>query len=134
VSAVACLESTFLVDLLRRDPGAISKLKRLEDAGERLTTTQLNLVELYVGAYRSSDPEAKLGDLEELMEGLDVLEFGKEECAVCGRVIASLLSRGEPIGTVDVIAGCIALAHGETVITRNTEHYRRIPGLSVESY
>jgi len=134
VSGVACLETTFMVDLLRRDPRAISKLKDLEDAGERLATTQLNLVELYIGAYRSSDAQAKVGELGELLEGLDVLEFGREECAVCGRIMAGLLSRGESIGTVDVIAGCIALAHGETVITRNVEHYRRIPGLSVESY
>ena len=131
---MACLDTTFLVDLLRRDPGAISKLKHLEDAGDRLATTHLNLVELYVGAHRSSDPEAKLGEVEELLEDLEVLEFGKEECAVCGRMIASLLSRGEPIGTADMIAGCIALAHAQTMITRNTEHYRRIPGLSVESY
>jgi len=61
-----------------------------------------------------------------------LLEFGK--CAACGRIMADLLSKGEPMGTVDVIAGCIELAQGETVITRNVEHYRRIPRLSVESY
>ncbi len=131
---MACLETTFLVDLLRRSPSALAKLRDLEDAGERLATTQVNLVELYVGAYRSPDPEAALTQLEELVGSLDLLEFGREECAVCGRVIAGLLSAGESIGAIDVIAGCLALAHGETVITRNVEHYRRIPGLSVESY
>jgi len=131
---VACLETTFLVDLLRGDSKAISALRRLEEAGETLSTTSVNLVELYVGAYRSADSEAKLDRLARVLENLQILELGTEESLVCGRVMADLLSKGEPIGTMDVIAGCIALAHGETVVTRETEHYRRIPGLRVESY
>jgi tRNA(fMet)-specific endonuclease VapC len=129
-----CLDTTFLVDLLRRDPAAERKLREIEDSGQTLCTTPANLIELYVGAYRARDTESRLERIEVLERGLDLLELGAEECKRCGYVVADLVSRGEPIGTMDVIAGGIALCHGERVITRNVKHYRRITGLDVEAH
>ena len=129
-----CLDTTFLVDLLRRDPAAERKLKEIEDSGETISTTPANLIELYVGAYRAQDTESRLERIEVLEGGLSLLELGSEECKRCGYVIADLVSRGEPIGTMDTIAGRIALCHGERVITKNVKHYRRISGLDVEGY
>ncbi len=131
---MACLDTTILVDLLRRQPDALETLKRLEDSGEDIATTPVNLMEIYVGAYRSGRTEENMEEAERLIDNLTLLELGREESRVCASIISKMLSEGEPIGTMDVIAGCVALSHGETMVTRNARHYRRIEGLNIETY
>lgn len=131
---MACLDTTFLIDLLRRRPDALEKLTLLENSGEDLTTTPVNLIELYIGVYRSEDPEANMEEAERLIDDLILLELGREESRVCGSIMSAMLSKGKPIGTMDVIAGCIALCHGERMVTRDARPYRRIEGLNMETY
>ena len=131
---MACLDTTILIDLLRRRPDALEMLSRLENSGEDLTTTPINIIEIYTGAYRSEKSEENLEETERLIDDLILLELGREESRICGSIIAEMLSKGEPIGTMDVIAGCIALCHGERMVTRDAKHYRRIEGLNLETY
>lgn len=37
-------------------------------------------------------------------------------------------------GRKDLLIGCAALAHDATVVTRNTQHFRLIPGLKLENW
>ncbi len=131
---MVCLDTTILVDLLRRQPSALEKLKRLEDSGEDITTTPVNIIEIYVGAYRSERIGENMEKAERLIDNLTLLELGREESRFCASTISNMLSDGEPIGTMDVIAGCVALSHGEAMVTRNARHYRRIEGLNIETY
>lgn len=45
-----------------------------------------------------------------------------------------LQSLGHPIGIEDTMIGAIALSHGLTLVTANTKHFSRIPGLKVENW
>jgi tRNA(fMet)-specific endonuclease VapC len=49
-------------------------------------------------------------------------------------VAAALARRGEPIGTFDTLVASHALSLDLTVVTNNTRHFRRVPGLRVESW
>jgi len=51
---MTCLDTDFIIDLLRRKPAAENKLEELTANGDKLTTTPLNASELYKGAYNSS--------------------------------------------------------------------------------
>ncbi|HEY4700138.1 MAG TPA: hypothetical protein VIH27_07240 [Nitrososphaerales archaeon] len=47
---MTCLDTDFIIDLLRRKPAAEKKLDDLTADGDRLTTTPLNASELsYIG-------------------------------------------------------------------------------------
>ena len=49
-----CLDTDFLIAILRGKPEARDKLRELDDEGLQETTT-FNSIELFYGAYRSRD-------------------------------------------------------------------------------
>ena len=51
-----------------------------------------------------------------------------------GRASRYLRQNGAMIGSNDLWIAAVAVAHGVPVVTRNTRHYRRVPGLDVRSY
>lgn len=51
-----------------------------------------------------------------------------------GRAARHLRGVGQLIGTNDLWIAATALANGMPVVTRNVEHFRRVPHLDVESY
>lgn len=51
-----------------------------------------------------------------------------------GRACRYLKDNGRLIGGNDLWIAATGLAYGMPVVTRNVEHYRRVPGLEVESY
>ena len=44
------------------------------------------------------------------------------------------IKRLKKTGRADLLIGCIALAHRATVVTRNYDHFRQIPGLKIENW
>lgn len=51
-----------------------------------------------------------------------------------GDLAAELGARGFSIGTEDVFIGATALQHNLLLVSGNTEHFSRIPGLRVENW
>jgi tRNA(fMet)-specific endonuclease VapC len=51
-----------------------------------------------------------------------------------GRVRADLRQRNQLIGDLDVAIAVTALTHGLTLVTHNTAHFSRIPGLVLEDW
>ena len=49
-------------------------------------------------------------------------------------IYAALRRKGRPIPTNDLWIAATALAHRMPVVTRNVEHFRRVPHLEVETY
>ena len=131
---MTCLDTDFIINLLRRLPDAETKLEELTYTGERLTTTPLNSSELYKGAYNSSQPIDEAKKVRKLIETLDVLEFSTAVSETFGKLSNELKRNGKNIGDFDLLIASIALCHGETLLTRNTKHFSQIPGLVVETY
>ena len=52
---MVCLDTTFLADLIRKDPDAIKKLTSLAKEGNTLATTIITSAELFYGAYKSDN-------------------------------------------------------------------------------
>jgi tRNA(fMet)-specific endonuclease VapC len=61
------LDTTILVDALRSRMTALRTIKEIEDAGEIICTTQINILELYKGAYLSGSDE----DIKKVKKLLD---------------------------------------------------------------
>ena len=74
---LACLETDFLVALMRKEERAIEKLKKLVESGERLTTS-INASELFKGAYMSKNVKENLKKVEGVLSRLDILDFNLE--------------------------------------------------------
>ena len=136
---MACLDTTLLLDysgkggkLLRER--AREKIRSLVVAGENLTTTRLNVAEMWVGVERSQAPENELKAVEEVLSPLFILELDDASARLFGKITARLQLDGLPRGDMDVLIAAVALAHDQKVVTRNVRHFEGIAGLRVESY
>ena len=135
---MACLDTTFLIDLGRRSGArqkrAREKLREVAARGERLSTTRFNVAELHVGIFRADDAERERKAVEAVLSGLAILDFDQDSAAVFGHITAHLQRLGRPAGDMDALIAATALVAAETIITRNPGHFDEIPGLAVEAY
>ena len=136
---MACLDTTFLIDLARRRGGrkarARALLGDLVSANERLCTTRFTVAELYVGVFRATDAQREQVAVSAVLQDLEILEFAPDAAETFGRLTARLQQVGKPVGDMDVLIAATALAEGETrIVTRNVGHYADIPGITVITY
>ncbi len=95
---MTCLDTDFIVDLLRRSPDAEKKLENLVSDGDKLNTTPLNASELYKGAYSSSRPLEEAKKVRRLLETLDILDFSVAASETFGKLSGELTRNGRYIG------------------------------------
>jgi len=129
---MVCLDTSVLIALLRNDKNAMSKLRMEAARGTRVSTTPVNLCELYAGAYGSRDQLRELKRLRGLQEAVRILEFNIEACRRYGELVNDPDLKVKPIGDFDLIIASIVISHGESLASRNVEHFQRIPGLNLE--
>lgn len=129
------LDTTVLVDVLRKLEAAHNLVRDMEEAGEPVLTTEVNTFELVMGAYRHgrADPR-RLSEIENLLERLDVLALNREGARRAADVLAKARADGRDLGLLDALVAGIALASGCDVIVTRDEGFRRVPGLRTQSY
>ncbi|MHA1928616.1 MAG: type II toxin-antitoxin system VapC family toxin [Candidatus Thorarchaeota archaeon] len=132
------IDTTFLVDVLRKNPDAVLWLDENEELA--LYTSEINAFELYSGLYRiSKKSKSKLQkrklELEQVLARVEVLPFERASAIEAGKILANLMQKGKLIGTRDVMIAGSALAHGiQKIVTRNVKHFKSISGLTVILY
>ncbi|MCP4659679.1 MAG: type II toxin-antitoxin system VapC family toxin [bacterium] len=126
------LETTFLVDLERETsreaPGPAQRFLA-RHAREQLVITFTVAGELACGPR--IDDRARW---DELVSIFRVLPFNRDVCWEYGRAYRFLRENGLLIGANDLWIAATGLAYRTPVVTRNERHYRRVPGLAVQTY
>ncbi|MCX9012371.1 MAG: PIN domain-containing protein [Candidatus Methanoperedens sp.] len=124
------LDTNFLVDLLNEDPAA----SRIADSFQKPKTTIINVFELYYGAGRSAKPEENTSKIDILLKSIGILEFDRYSALKAGAIQAKLMNSGRPVDPMDVLIAGIVIANNEEIITRDINHFSRIPGLRYSSW
>jgi len=129
------LDTTFLSDVVRKKPEAVKVLEAMVERGERLSTSSLNLAELYAGVFLLPDPAAHLAAAEQIVEALVLFDFDARAARTFGEIDAHLSATGTVIPAKDLLIASVALSHGEhEVLTRNQKDFARVPGIQVRAY
>lgn len=126
------LETTFLIDLEREERKgvagpAVTFLEAHESARMYLTFTVAG--ELAAGL--------SLGDRERwdaFLGPFHVLPSSPDVCWEYGRAFRFLQDTRRLIGANDLWIAATAVAYRMPVVTRNVEHFSRVPGVQVETY
>ncbi|MBI2580289.1 PIN domain-containing protein [Candidatus Woesearchaeota archaeon] len=130
---MACLETSFLIDLLRGK----ESVRQLKDELDRTETSLLiaapSLMELWSGAHFAKASTAEKEKIAALAESFEVLPLDASSAKEAGEIEADLLARGVTIQAEDVMIAGIARLHGQKVVTRDND-YVRIPGLKILKY
>jgi len=129
------LDTTVLVDFLRRKENARRFVQGLEEGGERGATTEVNAFELLAGAHNRGRPvTARLAAVEKLLSRVDVLPLDRPGATRAAEALSRLRADGTDIGILDALIAGIALAAGyDTIVTRD-QGFRGIAGLRTQSY
>ncbi len=131
---MVCLDTTFVIDLLRGDSKARLIAQNFDNSSESVFVTSPSIVEIVDGAFLSFDPNKEVKKIEELLSSIMVLDLNKENAFMAGKTEAQLKESGEVIEIEDIMIAAIAMTNNERLITRNVKHFSKIKDLKIESY
>ena len=110
-------------------------MEKLSREEEHISTTVINIAELYRGAYLHKDKERKLREIKELETLLIILDMRIESAKIYGKLYSFLKEKGRITNDRDILIAAIFLSYGENrIVTRDRKHFQQIEGLHVISY
>ncbi|MFZ0513307.1 MAG: type II toxin-antitoxin system VapC family toxin [Candidatus Nitrosopolaris sp.] len=126
---MACLDTNFIIDLIRNDSDALEKLRSL--SGEPICTTAISAAELYRGAWKSNDRERETTKIRKILGNMRVISFDDSCAAVYAELYCQLKSN--PIKEYDLLIASMTISNDETLLTRDDD-FRRVTKLSCDSW
>ena len=131
---MVCLDTNFLIDLIKKKQEALSKLRSLNSTGMRLSTTTITASELYAGAFQSKYTKQGLAEVNAILDTLRLLTLTRDSAEIYGVTNAHLQSIGKKSQDLDMLIASIVMASTETLLTKNTEDFENIKELKIETW
>lgn len=126
------LDTNIISDLIRNPQGKAAK--RIAKVGEdNICTSIIVAAELRYGCAKSGSTRL-LKAVEELLGEIEVLPLEVPADAEYGGIRSELEATGRPIGSNDLLIAAHACAIQATIVTANTDEFKRIRGLNVENW
>ncbi|MEK6959898.1 MAG: PIN domain-containing protein [Nanoarchaeota archaeon] len=127
------IDSDLIIAILKNNQDAVKKLKELSADNERLSTTVINAQEVLAGA-KARENRKQFKDALRFFDALDPIGYDLDSVHQEIEIDNFLRKKGTPIGAFDTIIAGICVSHGATIVTRNIDHFKHVPGLSVEKW
>jgi len=108
-------------------PGAEIVLKLISQ--EEAALTSVSVFELYAGI----EGKRRLSQIEILIRDLTIFPLDVIEAAIAGRIYTQLKSKGQLIGTHDILIAAICLANDLPLYTKNMNHFSKIEDIQILS-
>lgn len=130
---MACLDTDFLIELLKGNSAAKKKSEELTATNEPLFITPLIAIELYRGIVKRAN-ESVTEKMNELIDSLVILEFDKISCKKAAELIEWQKKAGNPIGDFDTLTAALAIRFNEKIVTKNIKHFGQFKELKVDEW
>jgi len=93
-------------------------------------TSAVTVGELFKGAFRSTDKDRHLKNIEDrVLPAVTTLPYDLSSARVFGKIRADLEQQGNILPDADLQIAAIALYHDLELVTGNIRHFQRIPDL-----
>jgi tRNA(fMet)-specific endonuclease VapC len=128
------VDTSFLVDVMRDDQGAVGKATELADEGVPVLVGAPSIFELYVGiglSLRSSEEKEKVF---EVLKSLAQIPLDSQSATRAGLIYAQRAREGTKMDPEDAMLAGIAVENHQPLLTRNRKHFSGIADLKVETY
>ena len=132
-------DTTFLIDLVSGDEGAKRKAEEVDaeeifKAISTITAHEYLRGVYYIYSHNKSLLISKLRRAEAELARFEILSYTYEIAKAAAEIDATLTRKGQSISLSDVILAATALYYKLTLVTRDTEHFKRILNLKIETY
>ncbi|MEF8777206.1 MAG: type II toxin-antitoxin system VapC family toxin [Haloarculaceae archaeon] len=117
------LDTSFVIDLLNGDDGAVEKAHELETDLVQQRLSSMTLFEVYYGVARATDSEVERQTVEDVLASKPIHPADTAVMRKAGRLAGELQNDGAPVGDGVVIIGATAEVLEEPVVTRNHEDF-----------
>jgi len=139
VSALKIFDTTFLIDLVKGDEGAIQKAKEVDAESAFKAISVVTVHEYLRGIYylfshNKNLLKLKLERAEAELIRFEILPYTYEIAKTAAEIDAALALSGRSISFSDTIIAATASHYKLKIVTRNIEHFSRIPELTTETY
>ena len=129
------LDSSFLLDLTREEAGAIERATGIEREGTAVRIPAVAVYELYYGIEYLDKGSDERERVSRVFDRYPIVDPGRAIMQTAARIDAHLDSSGQALDDVaDVIIGATGALRGEPVLTRNVDHFERMPDVDVATY
>ncbi len=95
--------------------------------------SEITLAELKFGVENSEKPDRNRKALEDFLTDIKVLPIF-HSLDLYAKEKARLRKAGTPIDDFDLLIGVTSIMHGLTMVTNNTDHFKRINGIDLENW
>jgi len=100
----------------------------------KLAISIVTKAELYYGAFNSVKVSENLARAEAFTQQFNILPLNDRVLRHYGDHKAQLRQAGNLLPDFDLLIACTALAEERILVTNNTKHFTRIPGLKIENW
>ncbi len=126
------LDSSTLIDIFAGDKQALLNfdLASVDD----IAVSSIVFAEIAAGMQKEPNTATPYLLAKSFMDFVRVETFGKNAALRAGELIDHLARKGSSIGAMDTLIAAHALELGATLVTANTKHFQRVPGLSIVNW
>jgi tRNA(fMet)-specific endonuclease VapC len=126
------LDINIISDLIRNPQGKAAR--QIARVGEHdVCTSIIVAAELRYGCVKSGSKRLTKV-VEDLLSEINVLPFDSPADGEYAVIRSTLETTGRPIGSNDLLIAAHARATGATVVTNNSNEFKRVSGLKVENW
>ncbi len=101
---------------------------------DNISTTIVNVSELYYGVYKSSNIEKNPSTINTLLQKIGVLTINQNSAMTFGKIKAKLEKGGNVIDDADILIASIVLSDDCILVTDNAKHFNKINGIRLENW
>lgn len=123
------VDSDGVIDYLNGQRRAVALIAALVDDGFGISL--LTVGKIHEGMLGSGDPKLADAAFQRLLRTVTVVPLNREIMRRYGQIRRQLRDVGQLIGDFDIAIAATALHHDLTLVSRNLDHFRRIPELRI---
>ncbi len=119
--------------VIRERPiGVLERFRKL--SMDQVCISAVTYAELIYGVERSSSKRINRSIVDDFVQHLDIVQWGKEAAERYGKVRAELETGGTPIGAMDLMIAAHATSIKAALVTNNQKHFAKVKGLRIENW
>jgi tRNA(fMet)-specific endonuclease VapC len=126
---MVCLDSNIIINFLKNNKETVDKIINLHEKDIDISTTSISCFEVYRGFINIKRDSIDI--FESFLSNIRILNFNKNSSYKAAEIFEELKSKGESLDLADVMIASIVLSNNETLLTNNTNHFKRIPELKL---